>query len=135
MQQQSQQLHHGRLLVIATVTWIRPGKAGLMFFFLFHYRQHNGMVGYMPNEFMSQSASRCLLCLARDRVIIHTNGRPHKTELGGSNPLSCVRRVALFAKPCWQPRQLHIQQKKNGNKRERNIKCVLDTWGGGAPSE
>ncbi len=34
-------------------------------------------------EFMSQSASRCLLCLARGWVIIHTNGRPDKTELGG----------------------------------------------------
>lgn len=54
----------------------------------------------MPREFMSQSASICLLCLASGWVIIHANGCPDKTELGGSNPLNCVSHVVLlFARP------------------------------------
>lgn len=78
----------------------------------------------MLREFMSQSASRCLLCLARGWVIIHTNGRPDKTELGESNPPSCVSRGAVcLPSPCWQPRPLHIPQKKN--EEEGKIKCVL----------
>lgn len=51
-------------------------------------------------EFMSQSASRCLLCLARGWVIIHTNGCPDKTELG-RNKSSKLRQPcsSVFAKP------------------------------------
>lgn len=75
-------------------------------------------------EFMSQSASRCLLCLARGWAIIHTNGRPDKTELGESNPPSCVSRGALcLPSPCWQPLPVLIPQKKN--EEEGKIKCVL----------
>lgn len=53
----------------------------------------------MLREFMSQSTSRCLLCLAQGWVIIHTNGRPDKTDKGENKPQSCVSRVAVFAKP------------------------------------
>lgn len=54
----------------------------------------------MRREFMRQSASICLLCPASGWVIIHANGCPDKTEMGGNNPLSYVSHVApLFAKP------------------------------------
>lgn len=55
------------------------------------------MVGGEVHEFMSQSARRCLLCLAKGRAIIHTNDHTDNTE-GWKHPLSSVTRGTLFAK-------------------------------------
>lgn len=73
-------------------------------------------------EFMSQSASRCLLCLASGRVIIHTNGCPDETEVGGRN-WSCVRRGALRSPT--SAGMTTIQPVKVECKEEREIKSVL----------
>jgi len=76
--------------------------------------------------FTSQSAGRCLLCLAGGGVIIHINGRLDKTERKGSDPPSCVSRVALcLPSPCWQPPPLHIppEEERGGQKKDWMCYC------------
>lgn len=84
----------------------------------------NTMDGEVLHEFMSQSGSRCLLCLASGWVISHTNDHTDNTEVGWSNPLSCVTQ-----EPCvcyslfWHLQLLQIPQKKKNW--IKNIKCLL----------
>lgn len=72
---------------------------------------------------MSQSARRCLLCLAKGWAIIHTNGHTENTELGWKHPLSSVTRGTLFAmlllaavtSPNPAGKRLHVYNKQVSN--------------------
>lgn len=76
-------------------------------------------------EFMSQSVSRCLLCLASSRVIIHTNGCPDETKLEGRN-WSCVSHGALCSPTSAGMTTIHPAKVQWKEKRRERFKVCYE---------